>query len=264
VALAEYYAFYERYSEAAKLYEEIVKIDPKNKKANFGLAEAYRILNKTDLAQKYYNITSLLDPSDVEPMFSNAKLLVETASGNELRASIEQALTKFELVRKINPDFPKVSYMIAKCYLELGDYDRAMEMIREEKSRNPNIADSYILAAEIFSRKSQYKECAAEYSAAIKIRPNKAELYVRASACYRNSDAVDIAQDMVDMAFQRESGFAENFREQGYVAEKTGDKPRAVTCLKLYLNYSPNALDRNAVESKIRQLGEDLNGTCRP
>jgi tetratricopeptide (TPR) repeat protein len=240
-----------------------VKIDPKNKKANFGLAECYRILNKPELAQKYYNATSMLDPSDVEPMFANAKLLIETAGGNEYRAKIEQALSKLELVRKINPDFPKVSYMIAKCYLELNNYDKALEYVKEEKLKNPNIADSYILTAEIYYRKSQFKECAAEYSHAIKMRPSKAELYVRASMCYRGSDALDIAQDMIDIAFSKESGYAENFREQGYIAERLGQRAKAVGCWKRYLNYSPNAVDRKTVEAKIKQLGEDLNDVCR-
>jgi hypothetical protein len=34
------------------VYEEIVSIDPKNKKATFGLGEAYRVLNKVEDAQK--------------------------------------------------------------------------------------------------------------------------------------------------------------------------------------------------------------------
>ena len=77
--------------------------------------------------------------------------------------------------------------------MELGDFQQALDLIREEKTRNPNIADPFLLAAEVFFRKEQYKECAAEYSQAIKMRPSSAELYVKASACYRQSDAIEIA-----------------------------------------------------------------------
>jgi tetratricopeptide (TPR) repeat protein len=255
VALAEHYKENEKYSDSATMYEEVVSIDSKNKKANFGLAETYRILNKPELAQRYYNLTSVLDPSDVEPMFANAKLLLETAAGNEVKAKTEQALAKLELVKKINPDFPKVSFLMAKCYLELNDYQKSMDMIKEEKSRNPNLADSFMLAAEIFYRKGQFKECAAEYSAAIKIRPSSAELYVKSAICYRNSDALEVAEDMLAIALQKESGYAEIYREQAFIFEKKGSPSQAVLLFKKYILLSPNAPDRDIVLSKIKQLG---------
>ncbi|MCC2680342.1 MAG: hypothetical protein K0R29_2918, partial [Pseudobdellovibrio sp.] len=255
LALAEFYKLNEKFTESAAVYEELVAIDPRNKKANFGLAETYRVLNKVDQAQKFYNITSTLDPSDVEPLFSNAKLLIETASGREARAKNYQALTKLELVKKINPDFPKVSFTMARCYLELGDYDKALEMIADEKKRNPSIADSYILAAEIYYRRAQFKECATENSQAIKLRPSSAELYVKASVCYRNSDSLDIAEDMLEMAKEKESGYAEIYRELGYINDKKGQRREAITNFEKYLVLSPNALDRDDVNKEITRLG---------
>jgi tetratricopeptide (TPR) repeat protein len=191
----------------------------------------------------------------VEPLFSNAKLLIETASGREARAKNLQALAKLELVKKINPDFPKVSFTMARCYLELSEYDRALEMIADEKKKNPRIADSYILAAEIYYRKAQFKECAAENSAAIKLRPNSAELYVKASVCYRNSDAIEIAEDMLAMAIERESGYAEIYREYGYIYDKKGQSRNAVVNFEKYLVLSPNAPDRDQVNNEIKRLG---------
>ncbi len=255
VALAEFYRENEKYSNAAVIYEEVVAIEPENKRANFGLAETYRILNKSLLAQQYYNLSSVLDPSDVEPMVANAKLLLETAAGNEVKAKIEQALAKLVLAKKINPDFPKVSLLMARCYFDLNDYQNALVLIKEEKSRNPNVADSYILAAEIFYRKSQFKECAAEYSSAIKLRPAIAELYVKSAICYRYSDSIDIAEDMLAIALQKESGYPEIYREQAYIFEKKNNKSGAILSFEKYLTLSPNAVDREIVEAKIRELG---------
>ncbi|MGZ3690524.1 MAG: tetratricopeptide repeat protein, partial [Pseudobdellovibrio sp.] len=254
IGLAEFYKVNEKFTDSAKVYEEIISVDPKSKKANFGLAECYRILNKVELAQKYYNITSALDPSDVEAMFANAKLLIETASGREARAKTLQALAKLQLIKQINPDFPKVSFFMARCYLEIGEYDKSLEMVHDEKTRNPSIADSYILAAEIYYRKALFKECAAEYSGAIKLRPNSAELYVKASICYRNSDSLDIAEDMLQMAQDRENGFADIYREWGYVYEKKGMASAAVQFFEKYLVYSPNAPDKDSVNNEIIRL----------
>ncbi len=255
IALADYYRQYEKFSESAKVYEEVLSIDSKSKKAAFGLAEAYRVLNKTDLAQKYYNITSSLDPSDVEAMFANAKLLIETASGREVIAKNEQALAKLDLVKKINPEFPKVSFYMARCYLELGNYKKAIEMIAEEKQRNPSIADSYILGAEIYYRQAQFNECAIEYSAAIKLRPSTAELYVKASICYRNSNSADIAEDMLAMALEREDGYPETHREYGYIYLSKRQSKLALDSFNKYLALSPNAPDRDAISAQIKRLG---------
>ncbi len=255
VALGDYHRQNEKYSDAADVYLEVVDIEPKNKKANFGLAEAYRVMNKPQLAQKYYNATSILDPSDVEPLFANAKLLYETASGKDAIAKIKQALAKLQVVKKVNPNFPRVSYFLAKCFLELGDFEQAMTLVNEEKTSNPNLADPFLLAAEIHNRAEQYQECAAEYSKAIKLRPSTAELYVKAAMCYRKSDAIEIAEDMLSIAKEKESGYPDIYREQGYIFEKKGFKPQAIQSFEKYLELSPNAHDRSTVDSKIKSLG---------
>ncbi len=253
LALAEFYTTEEKFQAAADEYFQIVELDSKNKKANMGLAESYRAINKPDLAQRYYNAASALDPSDVEPLFLNAKLLLETASGKEAKAKITQALAKLNVVKEINSNFPRVSYYLAKCYLELGDFQKAVELVREEKSKNPNLADPFLLAAEIYYRKEQFAECAAEYSMAIKLRPSKAELYVKSSICYRKSDALDIAEDMLSIAKQQESGYPDIYREQGFIFEKKGMQREASDSFVKYLELSPNAPDRNTIEQRIQK-----------
>lgn len=250
IALAEYYKTNEKYTEAAEIYQQVVELEPKNKKANFGLGEAYRVLNKPELAQRYYNATSVLDPSDVEPLFSNAKLLLESATDRDAKGKITQALAKLKVVKEINPNFPRVSFYLAKCFMELGDFQQAIDLIREEKTKNPNLADPFLLAAEIFIRKEQYADCASEYAFAIKLRPT-ADLYVKASICYRKSDSIDIAQDMIDSAKQKEDGLPEIYREQGYIFEKKGFNQQAKESFQKYLELSPNAPDRGVVESRI-------------
>lgn len=253
LGLADFYKSEEKYNEAVEVYQQVVELEPKNKKANLGLAESYRALLNPVMAQRYYNAASILDPSDVEPLFLNAQLLFETASGRETKAKLTQAVAKFNVVKEINPTYPRVSFYLAKCYLELGDFQKAIDLVREEKQRNPNIADPFLLAAEIYYRKEQFKECAAEYSTAIKLRPNSAELYVKSSICYRKSDAVDIAEDMLVIAKQVESGYPDIYREQGFIYEKKGQQGAANEAFETYLELSPNAPDRSVVEAHIKK-----------
>ncbi|MFN3453710.1 MAG: tetratricopeptide repeat protein, partial [Pseudobdellovibrio sp.] len=255
LGLAEFYELQEKYKSASEIYNQILEGDPKNKKALMGFARSNQFMNNMNAAKKFYMKAAVLDPSDVEPLFATAQLELETATQRDLSVTVSSAYKKFRMVREINPNYPRISYFIARCHFALGEFDKAIEMINEEKKKNPGIADPYLLAAEVYNEKEQYKECAAEYSLGIKLRPTSADLYVKAASCYRKSEAVDIAQDMLEIAKQKENGYAPIYREEGFIYESLGQMRDAKQRFQLYLELSPNAPDRQAIESKISALG---------
>lgn len=255
IGLADFYELQEKYRSASEIYAQIVESDPKNKKALMGLARSNQYMNEIKVAQKYYMEAAVLDPSDVEPLFATAQLELENPGSKDASAVIQSAYKKFEMVKRINPSFPRISYFLARCHFELGEFDKALEMIKEEKTKNPGIADPYLLAAAVYNAKEQFKECAAEYSQGVKLRPTSADLYVKAATCYRKSEALDIAMDMLEIARQKESGFAPLYREKAYILEAQGDAKQAKELLQLYIELSPNALDRKQIEDKISSLG---------
>jgi len=255
LGLADFYELQEKYRSAAEIYNQIVETDPKNKKALMGLARSNQYMNEIKSAQKYYMDAAVLDPSDVEPLFATAQLELENPGSKDANAVIQSAYKKFEMVKRVNPSYPRISYFLARCHFELGEFDKALEMIKDEKTKNPGIADPYLLAATVYNAKEQFKECAAEYSQGIKLRPTSADLYVKAANCYRKSDATDIALDMLEIARQKESGFAPLYREKAYIMEAQGDRKSARELFRLYIELSPNALDRKQIEDKISSLG---------
>lgn len=254
IGLGEFYESLEKYRSAIESYNQVATADPDNEKAQSGLGRSYRALNDYTRAKKHFLEAAVIDPSDVEPLFFTAEIELEEASGKTADATIRKALAKFKTVKDINPNYPRVSYFLAKCFFELGQFTEAMENIKDEKEKNPNLADPYLLAAEIFEKKSQFKECAVENSLALKLRPLSADLMIRTAGCYRKSDSLDIAQDFIDMAMQRERGFAPIYREQGLLNEKRGLRAEAKKAFELYLELSPNAPDRKEIQAKIAQL----------
>lgn len=254
LGLAEFYETQEQFKLAIDIYKQVGSSDEKNKQAQLGLARCYQALNEYDKAKKHYLEAAVLDPSDVEPLFATGQLELDSATGAKAELTIRKALAKFKTVKEINPNYPRVSYYLARCYYELGQFTEAIDSIKYEKTKNPNLADPYLLAAEIFDKKGQYKDCAAEYSLALKLRSNSADLFIKTASCYRKSESMDIAQDMVDMAVSRERGFPGIYKEQGYINEKKGQPKEAKKSFELYLELSPNALDRKEIQSKINEL----------
>jgi tetratricopeptide (TPR) repeat protein len=254
LGLAEFYEAQEQFKLAIEIYMQVGSSDEKNKKAQMGLARSYHALNEYNKAKTHYLEAAVIDPSDVEPLFATAQLELESATGAKAELTIRKALVKFKTVKEINPNYPRVSYFLARCFYELGLFAEAVEAVKDEKAKNPNLADPYLLAAEIFDKKGQFKDCAAEYSQALRLRSNSADLFIKTASCYRKSESLDIAQDMVDMAVSRERGFPGIYKEQGYINEKKGMLKEAKKSFELYLELSPNALDRKEIQSKISEL----------
>ncbi len=255
VALADLYRSEQRYPQAQTLYEQVTDADPKNKDAHLGLGECYREQKEFTKSLKAYLSASALDPSDARPIFEIGKLYFNSQR-------YDDAVKYFERSNKINPHYPKTFYYKAKAAFAAGALEDAMESVKIEKKNNPYLSDSYILSGQIHYAQKQYAECASEYAQALKLRSQGAETYVRAAQCYRLNGSIEVAEDMLAIAATRESGYAEIYREQGAIFDTKGDRKASIKGYCLYLELSPNALDKKEVEGRLNQLGfrsEDCN-----
>ncbi len=248
VALAEAYKSEDRYTQSREIYQRVVDVDPKNKKAWLGLGESERALGLNEKALKSFLSAAILDPTDGEALFQAGKLYLETNR-------FDRAIDQFKRVQRLNPYYPRTHYFIGKSAFAAGDLNLALEAALQEKKLNPNLADSYILAAEVYAARRQFTECAVEYSYAMKLRPQGASIYVKSAQCYRQSGSLDVAEDMLSLAAARENGYADIYREQGAIYEMKGDGRSAAQAYNKYLGLSPNAPDRAEIENKISRLG---------
>ncbi|MFS4458992.1 tetratricopeptide repeat protein [Bdellovibrio sp. HCB2-146] len=248
VALAEIYKSEDRYNQSKQIYQTVVEIDPKNKKAWLGLGESEKALGLNEKALKAFLSAAVLDPTDGDALFQAGKLYLETSRYDE-------AIQQFKRVQRLNPNYPRTFYYIGKSAYAAGDFATALEAAKQEKRQNPNIADSYILAAEVYAAKKQFGECAGEYAYAMKLRPQGADIYVKSAQCYRQSGSLEVAEDMLSLAAARENGYAEIYREQGAIYEMKGDGRSAAQAYNKYLGLSPNAPDRAEIEMKLQRLG---------
>jgi tetratricopeptide (TPR) repeat protein len=246
-ALANLYKNEERHREARSIYEKIVEVDPKYKKALMGFAETQQALGEFDKALKSYFQAAVLDPTDAEPLYRASLVYLETGKYDE-------AIRQLKRVLNVNELFPRTHYFIGKSYYFLDNHVEAMEELSKEKQLNPNLADPYLLAAEIYFKQSQYGKCASEYQQALKLRPQGTDIYVKMARCYRLSASLDIAEAMLNVAASKESGYADIYKEQGAIFEVRGDMNAAASAYKLYLKLSPNAMDRDEIKARCEKI----------
>jgi tetratricopeptide (TPR) repeat protein len=248
LALAEIYKTEDRWTQSNGIYEKVTEMDSKNKRAWLGLGESKKALGLNDKALKAFLQAAVLDPTDGEALFQAGRLYLETSR-------YEESIQQLKRVQRLSPFYPRTNYYIGRASFASGDFNAAMEAASAEKKMNPNIADSYILAAEVHASRRQFQECASEYSLALKLRAQVAEIYVKAAQCYRQSGSLDVAEDMLSLAAARESGYADIYREQGAIYELKGDARSAATAYNKYIGLSPNAPDRDEITNRLNRLG---------
>lgn len=248
VALAELYREQQRYIQAQQIFEQIVAADPKNKKAHIGLGESYQAQGIFDKALKSFLEAAVLDPSDAEGLVRAGLVYLDSQKYSD-------AIVQFKRAAEVNPQYPRLYYYAGRAALAANEYSVAIQYAEQERKFNPNLADSYILAAEVYTETKQFQKCAEEYQKAIKLRPQGAMIYVKLARCYRQGGSADIAESMLNIAASQESGLPEIYREQGAIFEIKGDKAAAITAYEKYLALSPNAPDRQQIQSLVQSLG---------
>ena len=124
----------------------------------------------------------------------------------------------------------------------------------QERGINPDIAESYIIAAEAYFNLRQYSNCAAEYQKSVGKAKQGATTYVRMARCYRLSGAIDAAQSLLRQATSIESGNPDIYKEQGEIFRTRGLADEAIGAYDTYIRLQPNAPDRSEVENMIRKV----------
>lgn len=247
IGLANLLKSEERHQQALAIYEQVLTADPKNKQALIGLGQGQRAIGENETALRTFLQAAIVDPSDAEAFYYAGQVLVEIRR-------FDQAIDNYRKALKVNPNYPRLHLAIGQASLAKGDFDQAKSAATEEKKRNPKLSDPMILLAEIYFATKQYGECALEYSNALKLRQD-VDLYVKAATCYRQSGSLEIAQDMLSLAKQRENGYADIYKEQGAVFQLKGDNEAALESYQMYLELSPNAPDRAQIQQFIQGLG---------
>lgn len=247
LALADALRDLGRHNESLPIYEETVALDPKNKRAQLGLGDSLSGVGRVEAALSAYLLAATFDPTDPEPIMRAGLLYLDTSR-------LDPAIQQFERALIINKNYPKAYYYIGKAAFMKGDLQRALDSALAERRANPNIVESYLLAAEVYTVTRKYAQCTTEYQQAIKIRSQGAANYVKLARCYRLSGSYDVAQSMLDIAAEKESGYAEIYKERGALYQVQGEKEAAYKAYEKYLALSPNAVDKSEIEALMSQL----------
>ncbi len=124
-----------RLAEAAKAFEQAVKLDPENGNAYYGLGNVYSEMGRwADASNAYYKAVSL-NKDDVEAYNNLGLALAE-------RGQYAQAASAFEKAVKIYPKWAEPYYHLSRVRRELREEEPAREAYEKSLRLRPDYATS--------------------------------------------------------------------------------------------------------------------------
>jgi tetratricopeptide (TPR) repeat protein len=247
IALSEVYMVDERFKLAEEALRQAINLDRNSKRALIALGKVMQAQNFNQEALELFLRAAVLDPSDADPIYLSGQIYLDAGK-------IQDAAKQYERVLKINTRYPKGHAQLGRVYLRMNDGKKALEEALAERAINPELADSYVLAAEGYFALKQYTNCAAEYQKAVGKLGQDTVILVRMARCYRLAGALDSAGSLLRQATTLESGNPDIYKEQGAIYHMKGMADEAITNYDTYLRLAPNASDRGEVETLIRKV----------
>ena len=129
-----YYAE-DRYAEALAEYKEAVRIDPGSSVNHYSLGQGYMGLEKYNAAESEFQTVLRLEPES--PYGNYGQGLVASK-----RAKFEQAIEKFEAALRKNDQFYDAYAEIGYAYADLGEMDKAREMVEFLEDKDAALANT--------------------------------------------------------------------------------------------------------------------------
>jgi tetratricopeptide (TPR) repeat protein len=169
-------------NSAKTSFEKYLMLFPDDSEANYRLARVFDGLDDKDNAMKFYQKSSLLDPSRVDILVYIAGIYKDQNKLNEALSTISKITNQ----ANVNPQIMIEAYRTeAMIYEILGDSDSSANSLEQLVKLDPSDAEShYKLGIFYEEKKGDIDKAMSEYEAVIKLDQTKASPYLRLGKIY--------------------------------------------------------------------------------
>jgi tetratricopeptide (TPR) repeat protein/2-polyprenyl-3-methyl-5-hydroxy-6-metoxy-1,4-benzoquinol methylase len=209
--------------DAKKIYEDILKKFPKNKKALDGI--------KT-LASK-----ALANTSEIgEPPGDQLQSLVNLYS----QGQYQQALNKGSQLLEQFPNSINLYNILGVVNQSLGKLDEAIEAYKKALSINPDYADAYLNMGNALKDLGKLEEAIEAYSKALSIKPDYAEAYLNMGNALKDLGNLEEAIEAYAKSHSIKPDYVEVHYNMGIALQKQGKLDQAVEAYNKALSIKPD------------------------
>ncbi|MEW5984001.1 MAG: tetratricopeptide repeat protein [Acidobacteriota bacterium] len=184
----------QEYKRAAEKYEEAVAADPELSVAYFYLGNSYDNLYKPSrrgeadndayLTKAIENYGKAADKEQDPKLRRLALEYLVAAYGPDKMNDPTQAEPIVQRMIELDPQEPSNYFALAKIYEDMGEYEKAEQVLLDAKKARPNDANVYLQLAGFFNRQEEFDKTIEALQERARVEPNNPEAFYTIATYY--------------------------------------------------------------------------------
>ncbi len=242
----------ELYKEAITSYDKFIEFNSKYYWAWFNRGNTLRELGSYEQALTSYNKAIELRPNSYNARKNQEDVLRKLnlhnhhekwqSQGNSLRKSrrYKEAITSYNKVLEIKPDFYPSWYKRGSVLEELGRYEEAVASYEEALKIKPDYYRIWISRGDALQKTSDYEEAIASYDKALVIRPDKYQGWNNRGDALLHLGRCEEAIASYEHVFRLKPDFHEAWYSRGRALHKLSYYEEAIASYDKAIEIKPN------------------------
>ncbi len=201
----------EEYDRAEQYFKKYIDAMPRSEKGYNNLAIVYYSRGDYAKAVEHYRKAVELKPSVADTYFNLA---------NALRAqkNYEQAVVEYKTALKLKPNFDDARQALISLYFELGEPEKARELINSSLLKHPEAAETFIAKGRELHKQGKFREAIQEYFKAFQLNPKNHNACYNIGLSYYRLNNFPEAEKYLKKSVELNPDLAEAFNLLGQIA----------------------------------------------
>ena len=261
--------------EAKKIYRDVLKRFPKNKKALDGIkALASRTSGNTSEMQEAPKellnwVVELYNQQKFQQAFNKAQTLTKRynkslALWNLIGASAakiekpDEAVLAFQKALSIKPDYAEAHYNLGNALKAQEKLEEAIEAYTKALLIKPDYAEAYNNIGGILKNQSKLEEAIEAYTKALLIKPDYAEAHYNLGNALKAQEKLEEAIESYNMAISIKPDHAEAHHNLSKIKKYTEEDKQFLQVQELYKSENLSEDKRCSLSFALAKMYEDI------
>ena len=262
-------------NEAKKIYQDILKKFPKNKKASDGIKTlaSKTLATNTGIQEppkeQLNSLLTLYNQQKLQQVFNEAQILTKRytksstllnligASAAQL-GKLDEAVLAFQKALSIKPNDAQAYYNMGNALKDQEKLEEAIDAYRKALSIKPDYADAYVNMGNVLTDQEKLEDAIEAYNGALSNEPDNAEAYYNIGNALKDQEKLGEAIEAYDKALSVKPDYADAHFNLSLIKKYEEDDDQIIQAQKLYEleNLSKDA--RCSLAFSLAKMYEDV------
>ena len=158
----------------------------------------------------------------------------------QLSGKAREAQKLYLKLVKQNVNNDKLLFLLGTSYLQIDEYDKAIDYLDDSIKINPNFQDAFNNRGIAFTKKKRYQESIKDYDAAINLKKDFFDAYLNKGISLRNIDQKKFAIECFEECIKLNPGNSKIYNNLGNVYKDLKKYTKAVECFNKAIQLNEN------------------------